>query len=556
MPRLSPHIHFFKGIAYLLITMLVAGHMPLWAEDARKDVDNPTSIGKALYEGNHPLYTTPGRVRDARDANIKLPPTQAACIACHRASGLGSFEGGVAVPPIAGHLLFAAYDTATTKRYNFPNLLRVRPAYTQEHLRTLLATGRTPDGAQVSALMPRYDFSAAEVAALSQHLNTLSAGRPPGVSDQQVLFATITTDDVSASDTQDLLNTLNAFFVTKNAGTRNEFGHRAQAERKEQVMYLRHRTWALRHWQLKGEPSTWKAQLDALWEKEPVYAVLTGLSGQSWQPVHDFCTRTATPCLLPMVDLPPQAEDFYSIYFSRGLQAQAEQAVKQLVSAEKGHKNEHKDVLLITANDAKSAQQREAITSTLKAMGLNALAKPSASNTLLATLSTLDAQATTQQLRALNVLALEQFPVILLGGATHGPLNTSAKSNIPITVSDNLPLWSASDYVGGDKARSALTRPRVWLNSRGVKVGNPLIAANAIYVATLAVESLMHVDDKFSREYCIEKLEHNLENVPTMTAYERLAIGPKQRFASKQVQLVKLSAAEQGASAAAVTADK
>ncbi len=517
--------------------------MQLRAQDVRNDGNNHTSIGKSLYEGTHELYLAPHtRVRDARDANIQLPAAQAACIACHRASGLGSFEGGVAVPPIAGHLLFAAYDTATTRRYGFANALRVRPAYTEDHLRTLLATGRTPDGQQVSPLMPRYDFSSAEVAALSQHLNTLSAGRPPGVSDKEVLFATITTDDVAAADVQDLLNTLNAFVVTKNAGTRNEFGRRAQAERKEQIMYLRHRSWGLRHWQLHGEPGTWKAQLDALWAAEPVYAVLTGLSGQSWQPVHDFCTRTATPCLLPMVDLPPQEEDFYSIYFSRGLPGQAAQALKQLAA-----QSQNKDVLLLTPDDAQGRQQRDAISLTLKAIGLNVVTKQTASNALLAALSTLNAEATAAQLKALNNSVLLASPIILLGGAFHELDNTIAYSNISSAVYKNHSFWSASDYLGGDKARAALTRPRAWLTSRGVKVSNPLIASNAIYVAMLAVESLMHVDDKFSREYCIEKLEHNLENVPTMTAHERLAIGPKQRFASKQVQLVKLPAVPQAA---------
>lgn len=61
---------------------------------------------------------------------------------------------------------------------------------------------------------------------------------------------------------------------------------------------------------------------------------------------------------------------------------------------------------------------------------------------------------------------------------------------------------------------------------------------NALLAATIAVEMLMHVDDKFTREYCIEKLEHNLENMPPMTAYPRLAIGPGQRFATRRYTFV------------------
>ncbi|MFO1267019.1 MAG: hypothetical protein U1F67_09765 [Rubrivivax sp.] len=49
----------------------------------------------------------------------------------------------------------------------------------------------------------------------------------------------------------------------------------------------------------------------------------------------------------------------------------------------------------------------------------------------------------------------------------------------------------------------------------------------------------MHVDERFSREYCLEKLEHNLENMPPMTAYPRLSLGPGQRLAAKNVWLVR-----------------
>lgn len=523
-----------KFIAYIGTALILSlGYDNVPAQTAGNHVSTSTSIGKSLYEGAHEAYIgSPSRIKDARDAALKLPAAQAACIACHRASGLGSFEGGISVPPIAGHLLFESYDTATTKRYGFANTLRVRPAYDEASLRNLLATGRTPDGLQVSPLMPRYDFTKDEVHELAQHLRILSATRAPGVTDDTVLFATITTEDVAASDAKDLLDTLNAFLVTKNAGTRGEFGRRAQAQRKEQTMYLRHRNWQLRHWQLKGTPESWGAQLDALWRKEPVFAVLTGLSGQSWQPVHDFCARTATPCLLPMVDLPPQEEDFYSIYFSRGLVAQAEESLRRLQSASAASgSNTPLRVSALTANTSAGAQQREALAAVAKRLALQWQDQPQAAEVLL---STLPKQATEELIQSLKLNAKTR---ILLGGALNSQQKLLANSTIESSVSSNLQVLLSTDYQDEASSARSLTRTRAWFNARQLKPQNMLLASNAVYVATLAVESLMHVDDKFSREYCIEKLEHNLENIPPMTAYERLSIGPKQRFASKQVHV-------------------
>jgi hypothetical protein len=270
-----------------------------------------------------------------------------------------------------------------------------------------------------------------------------------------------------------------------------------------------------------------------------VFAVLSGMSGQRWQAVHDFCARTATPCLLPIVDLPPQTTDFYSVYFSRGVVAQAQEALRY-VQSQPGLKQAA--VRVLTPNTPDGAQQRAAIEQVIQTQGHKLVATGDTKNAVSVTLSTLSAEDTA----ALS--QQDRRNIILLGGAKYVRGNNIANSvihnEVSIKTAVNTKYMSVSDFVDGSAAQSALTRSRVWLNARGLKIHNPLIASNAMFVATLAVESLMHVDDKFSREYCIEKLEHNLENVPPMTAYERLSIGPKQRFASKQAHLFAASSTD------------
>ena len=58
--------------------------------------------------------------------------------------------------------------------------------------------------------------------------------------------------------------------------------------------------------------------------REPVFAVISGLAGAEWGPVHDFCEAQKLPCLFPNVDAPVSREgDFYSLYFSHGVLLEA-----------------------------------------------------------------------------------------------------------------------------------------------------------------------------------------------------------------------------------------
>ncbi|HEX8781867.1 MAG TPA: hypothetical protein VF764_00745, partial [Steroidobacteraceae bacterium] len=47
------------------------------------------------------------------------------------------------------------------------------------------------------------------------------------------------------------------------------------------------RPWQLHVWQLAGPATTWRAQLEHDLQSEPVFAVLSGLAGSNWRPVHE-----------------------------------------------------------------------------------------------------------------------------------------------------------------------------------------------------------------------------------------------------------------------------
>jgi hypothetical protein len=497
--------------------LLLAACLAAVAAAAQPASDAQLARGAAIYHGTDPALTRPGA---ARVNGAPIPPQAAACVACHRRSGLGSAESNLVVPPITGRLLFNPLSPQTGQRLPWPSLDRTRPAYDSDSLARALAEGVAPDGVPLAAPMPRYQLTRDEVAALTAYLDSLSAMTAPGVTDEEVVFATVTTPDVPAAQVDDLLLTLRTYLADKNAGTRHETRRRAQALRTDSTMYRRFRRWRIEHWALSGAPHTWGAQLDARYAAQPVFALLSGLSYDDWTPVHEFCERQRVPCLLPIAALPPAREDFYSIYFSAGLVAEAEAVAHALAATA--------EVVLWTAPDATGARQRAAIAAALARHGIAVTDRaPRADDVVVAALP---AQAIEARWAALPSPARRLYALAAV-------LSELPDAWQPADAALRERTVLVTPLAAGAHAQRQMSRTRAWLAGRRITIGAERIAAQALLAAVVATEMMMHVDEGFSREYCIEKIEHNLENVPPMTAYPRLAIGPTQRFASRRVQL-------------------
>jgi mono/diheme cytochrome c family protein len=496
--------------AVLVLLAATAAAQPL-SETAQ------TARGRALYfnEGNVLQAAAPQR------DGAPLPGAAAACVNCHRRSGLGGAEGPLLVPPIAGDFLFNPLSPQTGKRLPWPSRDRTRPAYDLATLGAALRSGVAPDGVALRAPMPHYALPAADVAALASYLRTLSAERAPGVSDDEVVLATITTPDVPAAEVDDLLRTLTAFFADKNAGSRSEMRRRAQALRNDDTMYRRYRRWRLVHWALEGPPSTWDRQLAQRYAQTPVFAVISGISYDTWEPIHAFCEQAQLPCLVPTAWLPPAREEFYSVYLSPGLPAQARALGEALVA------RGVREVAVWTMGPPAGPRQRDAIRAALAQAGVRVLEREARAGDVVVSALPLAALAA-------HRAALEPQQLFVLDGAL-GTLPDRWQRDAADALAGAVIV---TDQAAPGVAARQLTRARMWVSARRITPSSERVAVNALLAATIAVETLMHVDDKFSREYCIEKLEHNLENLPPLTAYPRLAIGPGQRFATRHVALL------------------
>ncbi|TLY63925.1 MAG: cytochrome c, partial [Gammaproteobacteria bacterium] len=287
------------------------------------------SAGEALYRRGQLPSGEP--VQALRQGGATIRGADAACVNCHRRSGLGSSEGRITIPPIAGPYLFVPRGKSLEQLgVPFVDTARLNhDPYTDESLARAIREGIGANGRPLDYLMPRYQIDDAAMAELVAYLKEIKVVPNPGVSTAVLHFATIITPDADPVKRRGMLDVMNQYFADKN---------NAAARTKAPTLYSSHtmmfrveRRWQLHVWQLSGEAATWEAQLRNYLASQPVLAVISGLGGSNWGPVHQFCEAQALPCLFPNVEAPVGNDsDFYSVYFSRGVLLEAQLIAREL----------------------------------------------------------------------------------------------------------------------------------------------------------------------------------------------------------------------------------
>ncbi|NWJ42245.1 MAG: amino acid ABC transporter substrate-binding protein [Geothrix sp.] len=485
--------------------------------------------------------------------DVPVAGTAFACTGCHLQGGLGSFEGGVATPPTNAEKLFRPWfrfhpNLVGGERKVLPESIREelrRPAYTDAALARALTEGVDPAGRVLNDVMPRYALGAADVGLLVQYLKRLGAEPSPGVTPTVLKFATIVTDEVSAEDRQDFLQILTYRFAIHNRQgvDRDSRGYRSLAAREGALAY---RDWSLTVWKLKGPASGWAAQLAALYRKEPVFAIVSGLSYQPWGPIHAFCEAEALPCILPLTDLPQTSgPGWYTLYFSKGPFQEGEAAAAFL--ADQRAALAGRPILQVVADSREARALAEGFDSGWEDHG----------------------QAKVQTLHLRRGQRLD--PGRILGGTQGDPillLWTGAEAYPALTALTRRPtarVMMASSLLGKrvwDLPQEA--RDRTWLTypfrlfrppaSMKAPEGTPpetlalvsLVAGDThrrVRTRSFAVmksltEALTRMERNFYRDTLLDAFGMMMDD--DETDYERLSFGPGQRFASKGCYVVKL----------------
>lgn len=469
--------------------------------------------------------------------DVTLQGSQYACATCHRRSGIGSSEGGDQVPAITGEVLFSPHIVSLHDTYSTDGMRTVtRPAYTTETLKRVLREGVDSSGRKLSPLMPRFALTDGEVVALSAYLAGLNITMPPGIDEQEMHFATITTPG-NESAREAMLNVLSTFFRIKNAGIRNEVRRAQNAPYHKEWEYQAYRRWRLHEWELKGPETEWPAQLQAYYRKQPVFAVLSGVGRGNWQAVHRFCEAQQLPCLMPHIPLPPSQadEDFYSLYFSRGVELEALTLAKHLREITQGPRHVIQISDQTVASKAAAQILRQALTEQ-SAITLEEIAfKPDQIPG-----SEFWKELAEKHGKALWVVWLDRKKLKGLDGLSDSlspdVLYLSASLQGDISTLQGHPLQShlilLTPYRAADMEKHTL-RFRTWARLRQLPSSELHIQSASFLAATLVGETLMHMRGNLSREYFLELMEHNIDNMINPSLYPRISLAPGQRFTVK-----------------------
>lgn len=517
--------------------------------------DPQMDLGRRIYREGRLADGSP--LRAIRSEGFILEGEQAACVTCHRDSGMGSVEGSLElsllVPPVTGPLLFApARFTGTflNKAHHWvPNeawaRALTRVAYDDQSFARALREGLDPDGQPLIAPMPRYELDESSLSALATYLRGLGPMPAPGVEPDGLHLATVVTPDAPSEQGEAVIGVLRAWATASQASGR---------------------PWALQIWELSGPPETWSGQLEARYREQPVFAILSGAGGAEWRPVHRFCEARRVPCILPSLEVASEGDPgFYSLYFSPGvtLEARLLAAHRRDESRAPGGKPPPIIQLFSDASGRRAAEALAAALGTETQPESPRRFRPTAPAAGLDALG--EATALALWLRPAEIALLV---AAMPEGPGSGPIYLSSLLAPPESLALP-PAWKARvtfvslfDDLGlqGEIARLRLTH---WLDRQGLETGGDARpradAYAAAYLFTRALGEIRSQEARrprvpLSREHLLEALEQEVNKYADGTPlvdpdshvafYGRMSLGPRQRMAARGGVLLRFMSPE------------
>ncbi len=470
-----------------------------------------------------------GQRKDAPGVSGK----DAACVNCHGRSGMGVVEARIVIPPITAAALFQPGERpapAADHEHALPTPPK-RNAYNDETLARAIRDGVNADGRALDFVMPRFALDDASMRAVVAHLRQLSTARTPGAVNDELNFATIVTPDADPAARDAMLEVLREFFVQKNDFSRDDKATVSQdsAQRRFRVQ----RRWQLHVWQLTGAPESWERQLDEKLRAQPVFAVISGIGGRNWAPVHAFCEHRALPCLFPNVDLPVVAEDdFYPVYFSRGVLLEGDLIAARL----SGRDAKPARVVQVYRGDDIGAAPAASLQRALEAAAVPVVDRelaPGAGPEALA-----QAIAQTRAGDAL-VLWLRGADLALLPPAVAPAASVFVSGIMGGLEAAPLPAaWRAAAvmayvYALPDERRVLLNYPMGWFRAHHIRVVDARVQVDTYIACSILGENLVSTHGKYLRDFLVERVQARIGTGLFSGNYKRLGLAPGQRFASK-----------------------
>ncbi len=475
-----------------------------------------SALESGLVEQGRRIYTDgmldSGELLQGTRANgTGLSGHDAACTNCHRASGMGSVEGNVRVSPINGRFLFSDgsdllmsnMDGQRGKRLN-----QSHKPYTEASFQRAIQQGVNVSGISMGSVMPRYDLKPEALLALKAYLMELSADYSPGVTKETIRFATIITPEVSDSRKKVFTQMLNTAVTAKNSSTSPRKRYMTSAAT---FVTQTERRWEHEIWELKGDSKTWGEQLKAHYRQAPVFALLSGLSDTSWQPVADFCNQQKVPCWFPSTQFAANNDIGYGLYFSKGVELEAQVIAKHLMDHQG---NKSTNLINIYSPDTLDEIAAQNIHNALKSETTHIVdfkLDKNTKNNLQKLLNKAKAEdvvvlwITKNQLELLDGILPPNGAIVYLSGELINPveskdMNKAWKSNLLFVYPFQLP----------SKRDANMAYLHAWLKMKNIDLIDEKMQSEVFFSLNLMTDTLQDMLDNLYRDYLIERTEDML----------------------------------------------
>jgi hypothetical protein len=506
---------------------------------AQAAVAAPTSAqqGERIYSTGMLANGVP--LQGRRTDGVRVAGAAAACIQCHRGSGLGGAEGNQFIPPVVGSILRSPGHPPTQRAGRLANHsvrsehpAHRRAAYTLATFTEALVQGHYPSGQAMGYLMPRYALDAAPIAQLWAYLETLSVGHAPGVDRQGLHLATIVSADAPPAERDATLDIISGCLAERSPRPSNQAG--APLPWKHHV------------WQLGTDPALWPQELAQYQRKQPVFAVVSGASGGTWTPIHQFCEQNQLPCILPnTAAVDDTLASHWSFYFSRGTSLEAQVLAQRLADAVPPGGWQR---IVQRTDDSEPAQlAAQALGRHLRTLGIHAKMEQrrldlSSDLSLGQHLTDQDALVLWLKPTALGQFTQEAPPpgagrVIFsgeLGGLDAAPIAPAWRQR----------AWMLYPYEHADRRDGRiLLNTGHWMDRQGLVLQPPLsrLQGNTYSACEVTVRALQIMRNRYSREFFLELLEAS-DEAAIATAYARFTLGPGQRYGSQTASIMQYTA--------------
>ena len=550
-------------------------------------------LGRRIYNDG---MVAPGvEMSGARiGSNSQTSGARAACVNCHRRSGMGQVDSDVLIQPITGNFLFATkadkrvttMDPHVGKRFN-----SAHEPYTYAALGSAIRNGVNNRGQTMNAAMPRFNLTDTQLKAVIAYLKQLSVHWSPGVSQTSIRFATVITPDVEPARRKVFIDMMRTVFRQKNGSTlvakKGQTRHHMTSA--AELILGTERKWELDIWELQGAPQTWNEQLAANYRKNPVFALVSGVSNSTWQPVHDFCDHEQVPCWFPSVDVPGKDQSLYAFYFSGGVTLESAVLARHLLDQKEPPK--HVVQIYRDADAARAAAQ--SLTQSLAGSSVTVedrvlRADLAAEDALRQALGSIKPDDSVMfWLRPDDIAALEKIEPIsgkksyfssVFGHGDQAPLPAQWRANSSLVYLHELP----------ENRTKNIENFSAWLNLSKISLVDQSMQSEVFFSLSFMTDTLADMLDNIYRDYLMERAENMLSvregikseqetrdrvalgrsgdliqkhGPPTMaqasriplpnqgssaktkgtTLYPNLSLGPEQRFASRGGYIVRFA---------------